>query len=976
MSDETQRHDSGPGPAEEDDHTRTAGGGPVPHADPAMPASIAGYTIVGKLGEGGMGVVYEAEQLQPRRRVALKVVRGGHFVDDARVRMFKREADTLARLKHPNIGSIYESGRTEDGQHFFAMELVRGDTLDVWLGRRPLDGTGDRIAERLRLLATIADAVHYAHQRGVIHRDLKPSNIIVTDESHSTDSTGSAVRGPGVKILDFGLARITDTDVAATQITEVGVIKGTLPYMSPEQTRGDADAIDVRSDVYALGVILYEMLAGARPYELSSASLMEAVRVICEQPPTPLRQVWSGARKLDPDIETIAGKALAKDPEMRYDSAAALAEDIRRYLTSQPILARPPSTVYQLRKLVARNRLAATLAATMVVLLIGFGVAVSILYARSLAAEASATREAETARRALGFMTEMFEISDPSESRGETVTAREILDRGAARIERELGDQPEIRATLMATMGRVYGGLGLLDRAESLIGSAVTTQRELLGEEHPEALRSSSELGEVLSDRSRYEEAEAMLRETLERQERVLGPEHVDTIAGYTALARVLELQSKFDEAEPLAIRTLATARRVLGDDHELTLRAVNQLGLVLAASARYEEAEQRYLQVLEARRRIHGNDHPDTLSAINNVAELYMTMGRYEESEALFEESLETMRATLGDEHRDTLLFLANLGRLYAQQYRWKEAEEVYRSILETQRRTLGDEHRDTLMSLNTLGVVLSNQERFDEAEPYYMEALDGLRRVLGDRHAETLTIVGNVAMFYFQTGRMEEAEKWGREAYEGSKALHGEDHPTTILHLENLANMRYTQDDLAGAVEILYGVLDGRRRALGDDHPAVSRTLVNLSVVLGSMDDAERATEVREELLQRVLAGKGADYPAVASEIEKLARELYRSEEHDRATECSDEVLRIRRKMLGEEDPLTLFSLRTGVQLAVKAGRWPEAESRALECHETHARVLGADDPKTAQCLELVADGYEAQGDAEQAAAWRGRP
>ncbi|MBO0800427.1 MAG: serine/threonine protein kinase, partial [Blastocatellia bacterium] len=345
------------------------------------------------LGRGGMGVVYEAVQRHPRRNVALKVIRGGRLVDDYQVKLFRREAQALARLKHPGIAAIYEAGRTDDGQHYLVMELVRGIPLLDYVKGRRLTGKqpSSNIRRRLELFLKLCEAISYAHQRGVIHRDLKPANILVAEESEGQAHNGPGVSRVEVKILDFGLARITDEDgVGASGISQAGQIRGTLPYMSPEQIRGDSNQIDVRADVYALGVILYELLAERLPYDLEHVNLLQAIRIICEEDPKLLSRARDESRdresrkteKIDRDVETITLKALEKKSERRYQSAAAIAEDVTRYLTNQPIQARPPSTIYQFRKLVARHKVPFALLAAVFTLLLGFAITMAVQSAR------------------------------------------------------------------------------------------------------------------------------------------------------------------------------------------------------------------------------------------------------------------------------------------------------------------------------------------------------------------------------------------------------------------------------------------------------------------------------------------------------------------------------------------------------------------------------------------------------------------
>ncbi|MHC4137879.1 MAG: tetratricopeptide repeat protein, partial [Planctomycetota bacterium] len=635
--------------------------------------------------------------------------------------------------------------------------------------------------------------------------DLKPSNIIVTDEATREDTpstTGTTPSGqhlPEIKILDFGLARITEGDVAATTMTtEVGVIKGTLAYMSPEQARGNPDLIDLRTDVYALGVILYEMLTGARPYDTNKTSLIEAVRVICEEPAQPLSRNWSGVRKLDPDIETIVGKALEKEADRRYASAAALSEDVARYLTLQPILARPPSTIYQLKKLVARHKAPFTFAAALLVMLIGFGVWMSVLYtqaeanlSRALEAEAAATKEAETAKQVSNFVVGLFEVSDPGEARGNTITAREILDKGAEDLRKQLGDQPEVQARLMATVGDVYQSLGLYGQARPLLEQALTQQRELLGEGHQDTLSSATRLAGLSTVQGHYAESEKLLVEALGNARRELGEDHPATLSALSELGHLYYEQGRTDEVEPLWTEALEHHRRVRGEDHADTLRAMSDLANLYDRQGRHDDAEPLYIESLEISRRAHGEDHPGTLVFMSNLCGRYTDLGRYGEAEPLCVTALEGQLRVLGEEHRDTVYTMNNLALLYTNQGRYDEAEPLHLRTLETRRRVLGEEHVDTLQSMNNLALLYKGQGRCGEAEPLYAEAVRRLKRVMPPGFFGTgITLIGH-GQCLTKLERFEEAETALLEAHEMLAATLGPEHQFTVKWIQPLVEL-----------------------------------------------------------------------------------------------------------------------------------------------------------------------------------------
>ena len=723
-------------------------GAESPRREPKAPEAIGEYRIIRRIGEGGMGFVFEAEQQRPQRKVALKVIRGGRFVDEMQVRMFLREAETLGRLKHPGIAQIYESGTTEEGQHYFAMELVRGQTLSDYLSARcGLSTSKSELRFRLELFRSICLAVGYAHQRGVIHRDLKPGNIMVVDRQSSTSGSldGSV---PEIKILDFGLARIIHTDGrdGVTQ-TAGGAILGTPRYMSPEQARGATDQIDVRTDIYSLGMILYEILTGCLPYDVDATSLVEVVRIICEKEPVSLSRLNSSNVRISTDLNIIALKAVAKDPDQRYQSAAEFAQDIGRFLDGEAILARPPSTVYQMRKLVLRHRFGFSFAATVVVLLAALSVAQTVQAKRIANERDRANREAARAGFVSDFLIGLFQISDPSQSRGETVTARELLDRGAQKIQRDLEDEPLVRASLMDTMGSVYVGLGLYDKALPLLEKGLELRSAELDPLDLEIGDSMFNLARAYSAQGRNEKATPLFEKTLKIREAGLDPDDPDVVNTLLGQGSHYWREGDYRRAEQLYQRALKLA----GNDRELSpiLRAtaLNNLGALHYRRGEIEQARKLYLSALELREREFGDVALPVATTLNNLAEVYRSEGRLEKAEPLYRRSLAIREKLLEPDHPRLAVSLNNLAEVYREEGAYDQALPLYRQALGAMERRLGSSHVNVGTVLYNLADVNLRQGDFAEAERLARRSLATTEAALGNDHvdvAETLALLG----------------------------------------------------------------------------------------------------------------------------------------------------------------------------------------------------------------------------------------
>ncbi len=710
----------------------------------SMRPVLLGYDIRREVHRGGQGVVYEALQQSTGQTVALKVLREGPFAGGNDRQRFDREVSILATLNHRHIVRIIDRGAAA-GSDYLVMDYVDGRPIDRYVREHDLS-----LRDRLRLFAEVCDAVSAAHQRGVIHRDLKPGNILI-------DSAGEP------RVLDFGLAKTTaDGDVV--HATQTGQFIGSLPWASPEQSLGQHSDVDVRSDVYSLGVVLYQLLTGQFPYT-TVGDLSEVLNRIRTAEPIRPRTI---EREIDDDTETIVLKSLQKDPTRRYQSVGELARDVRHYLAREPIEAKRDSGWYLLRKSLYRHRAATSIAAAFVIVVTGAAIALSVLYARSRALvselESSSLKvasEATKSQQVAGFAQQMLAGIDPATAGGmDKKLMRVVLDNAAKRVDTELTDQPEVEAAVRDTIGRAYMAIGELSSAQTHLARALELRQQQLGPEALESLASAEVMAELRREQNNDKDAEPLARSAYEGRRRLLGDDHPDTLRSMSLLAEVLEGQGRNEEAEKLNRATLDARRRVLGETDPDTLTSMNNLGQVLWSLNRRDEGERLMRESVEIQERTLGEEHPHTLRSLNNLAVMAAEAGRPEESLKLHERNLVIRRRVFGDGHPDTVNSIANLGELYRTVGRLEESERLLREAVASRRRIIGGDDQDVALYLASLASIAGARKDFPAAESAFREALAIYQRKLPADHWYIESAKFSLAVSIASQKRFAEAE------------------------------------------------------------------------------------------------------------------------------------------------------------------------------------------------------------------------
>jgi hypothetical protein len=921
-------------------------------AGPPAALQVPGYELLAELGRVGMGIVYQARHLALDRVVALKMILAGAHAAPEALHRFRREAEAVARLQHPGIVQVFDIGEHQ-GLPFLALEYCAGGSLHRKLGGLPLPPT-----EAARLTEALARALQAAHDKQILHRDVKPHNVLLTERGDP-------------KITDFGLVKKLDGTSGGTQ---TGAVVGTPSYMPPEQAR--CQQLTAASDVYALGAVLYEMLTGRPPF--LGPDVLAILDHVVKRDPVPLRELQPSIPR---DLETVCLKCLRKEGGQRYASAAALAEDLRRFQAGELIQARPVRSAERAWRWCRRNpAVAGLLTAVAATLLLGTGVASYFaVQARDEAERARDLAEAQTkanqqAQEHLAqvvkgneILTSVFHNLDPKSEEKEGKTLRvllgERLGEAVKQLDGEAVGDPLLVAQLQDVLGSSLLNLGHLEAAEVVLSKAEQTRAQLRGPDHPDTLTSMNNLAVLYQTRGKYDEAQTLCQQVLEVRRQKLGPDHPDTLTSMNNLAVLYEARGWSGQAEPLLRTALAIRRQALGEAHRDTAQAYNSLGGILRAQGKYAEAEPLLRTALAIWRQALGEAHPDTALGYNGLAANLDAQGKYAEAELQYRTALAIRRRALGEAHPHTAEGYNNLAANLGYQGKYGEAEALCRTALAICRQALGEAHPDTAMGYRNLAHNLSAQGKYAEAEPLYGTALAIRRLVLGEAHPLTAQSYNNVATNLDAQGKYGEAEPLHRKALVIRRQALGEVHPDTAVSYSHLASSLNGQGKYSEAQPLFRKALAIRRQALGEAHPdtgADYRDLANNLDAQGKHAEAESLFRTALAICRRAL---GEAHPRTATAFISLAASLNDQGKASEAQPLFHKALAILRQALGEAHPDTALGYNGLAHNLDAQGKYGEAEPLYRTALAIRRQALGEAPPRTANGYNNLALNLYAQ-------------
>jgi len=881
---------------------------------PAHLGSVGDYELLDEVGRGAQGIVYRAKERKHGRVVAVKRLLAGSFATRAAQSRFAREMEVAATLRHPNIVRV-DTVLHADGAPLLVMEWIDGVPVDRWADgplrggtsarvRSPADGAlsprqtrcaggvrtrGDGVGAVLEVFLKICDAVHHAHQRGVIHRDLKPSNILVDECA-------------GPHLLDFGLAKVIHPEnLLRSTLTGSGDFLGTPAYAAPEQVRGDHEAVDVRTDVYALGVLLFRVLTGSLPFH-AAANLPDLLNAIQHAAPARASAV---NRRVDDELDAVIEKALAKDAGRRYASVDALAGDVRRFLAGDPVDAKRGRRAYLLRKALWKHRTAVGVAVLLFVLVSSASLALTAMYVRQsrLLAQVTMARDAESrARQGAQHQQEVLQsllAAAAGIGKGADVGVRRAwLDEATRLVETRLDKDPEAQAAAYDAIGRTYESLALYPEAERHLRAALSLRRSVHREAHPDLARSLSHVGELLQDCNRFGEAEPFLRESLAMRQRLFTGDHPDVAASLNGVGLILQYRNEYRAAEALHTQALEMYERLGADQSAEYAFSLNQIGNALANRADYSSAVSYYRPALEIHTELYGAMHRETAASQVSLAKSFFQLGEYDDAESLYRQAVGTFRELLGDGHDNLAWGLHRLGVLLHARGQYAEADAALRESLGIYRRCFGDQDPFVALVLDSLGTLLLDRGDLDGARLSFEEALAIREQGTDvDDNAPTWHL-NRLAEWHERAGDYETAEPALRKIVEDGEGGRGVEYPYWLRTQSSLGRLLLATGRADEAEAAYSDVLAMRRARLGARHPDVGRSLVDLGTALAAQGRiAEAETHVRAgiELLRGRLS---PDHPELARGLLEAASIAEALGDPTQADTARQEALAIQRR------------------------------------------------------------------------------